>query len=389
MRLIKIFAFGLTLLLLHINASAQKKSNFVIKGKIGNLQSPAKVYIGYTTADTVSVEDSAFINNGNFELKQYTVHPVNALIYVCKNGINTHNISSENVAEVYIEPNSTITLTSDDNIVDRKITGSQSEKDYEDYLAYISPQKKIVDSISRKISRLGYELSRKKVGDSVLVNDSEILSLREDFRNARNAENQKTKKYITSHPDEFVSVNLLDEYAGLFIDFRDVEPVFSQLSSAIRNSVKGRIYARRIEDSKTAAVGTMAPQFEMPDTSGNMVSLASFRGKYVLLDFWASWCGPCRAANPELKKTYYEFKNKNFEILGVSLDMNKANWEKAINQDGLTWHHVSDLKYWKNSAALQYGVVSVPQNVLIDPEGRIVARNIFGKKLEHKLRTVF
>jgi peroxiredoxin len=381
---IKIATAFLPFIIMQFNALAQK-SNFTIKGKIGTLQPPAKVYIAYTTADTVSVEDSAFITDGNFELKQYTVHPVNALIYVVKNGINTHNVSNENVADVCIEPNATIILTSGDHIVDRKITGSQSQKDYETYLEFVKSDKGKVDSLSRKISILGYELSKQK-DNNVLTNDPQMLSLRESFRTATYAEKAKTKEYILAHPDQFVSLNLLDGYAGQFIDYRDVEPVFNQLSPSIRNSVKGRIYAKRIEDSKTTATGTMAPLFAMQDTAGNLVALSSFKGKYVLIDFWASWCGPCRAANPELKKIYNEFKSTNFEILGVSLDFNKSNWIKAINQDSLTWFHVSDLKYWKNTAAVQYGIVSVPQNVLIDPSGRIVARNLSGKKLEDMLR---
>ncbi len=117
-----------------------------------------------------------------------------------------------------------------------------------------------------------------------------------------------------------------------------------------------------------------------------MISLSSFKGKYVLIDFWASWCGPCRATNPELKKIYSEFKDKNFDILGVSLDFNKDNWIKAINQDGLPWFHVSDLKYWKNTAAVNYGIVSVPQNVLIDPSGKIIDRNLAGEKLRSRLQ---
>ncbi|MGN6399913.1 MAG: redoxin domain-containing protein [Flavisolibacter sp.] len=131
-----------------------------------------------------------------------------------------------------------------------------------------------------------------------------------------------------------------------------------------------------------------APDFTMPDTTGKPVSLSSFKGKYVLIDFWASWCGPCRAENPNVVKAYNQFKDKNFTILGVSLDKNKNAWLEAIKSDGLTWNHVSDLKYWDNAAAALYGVQSIPYNVLVDPSGRIIAEELRGNDLMETLGKV-
>lgn len=139
---------------------------------------------------------------------------------------------------------------------------------------------------------------------------------------------------------------------------------------------------------KKSLAPAKAPDFTQPDAEGKPVSLSSFKGKYVLLDFWASWCRPCRAENPNVVKAYNAFKDKNFTVFSVSLDQNKAAWQKAIQQDGLTWTHASDLKFWNNDAAALYGVQSIPANFLIDPEGNIVAQDLREGELAETLKRV-
>jgi len=131
----------------------------------------------------------------------------------------------------------------------------------------------------------------------------------------------------------------------------------------------------------------MAMEFTQPDTTGTPVALSSFRGKYVLVDFWASWCGPCRQENPNVVETFNKFNTKNFTVLGVSLDRpgQKSKWIDAIHEDKLTWTHVSDLKFWDNEVAKLYKVQSIPQNILLDPDGKIIAKNLRGPALEAKL----
>jgi peroxiredoxin len=131
-----------------------------------------------------------------------------------------------------------------------------------------------------------------------------------------------------------------------------------------------------------------AQDFTQPDVNGNPVSLSQFRGKYVLVDFWASWCQPCRQDNPNVVKAFHAFKDKNFTILGVSLDQNKDAWQKAIQQDGLAWTQVSDLKFWDNAAAVLYGVQGIPYNVLVDPNGNIIAENLHGEEIIQTLQKV-
>ncbi|SDF14174.1 TlpA disulfide reductase family protein [Chitinophaga filiformis] len=148
--------------------------------------------------------------------------------------------------------------------------------------------------------------------------------------------------------------------------------------------------AMAAEDENMTAVkiGQVAPDFTLPDLSGKATSLSSFKGKYVLVDFWASWCKPCRMENPNVVQAYNTYKNKNFTIVGVSLDRTKEAWAKAIQADGLTWSHVSDLKFWESAVVPLYGLNSIPSNMLLDPEGKIIAIGLRGPELQAKLQEV-
>jgi peroxiredoxin len=196
--------------------------------------------------------------------------------------------------------------------------------------------------------------------------------------------------FLKSNPQSPVALYALQQYAGYEIDADKVAPMFASLPEALKSYPSAVAFNERIEIARKTAIGKYAMDFTQADTAGHPVSLSSFKGKYVLVDFWASWCGPCRKENPNVVKTFNKYKDKNFTVLGVSLDRpnGKDKWLKAIHDDNLTWTQVSDLKFWDNDVAKQYGIRAIPQNYLLDPEGKIIAKNIRGEELEKKLAEV-
>ncbi|MEI3797776.1 MULTISPECIES: AhpC/TSA family protein [unclassified Chitinophaga] len=193
------------------------------------------------------------------------------------------------------------------------------------------------------------------------------------------------KQFITSHPKSIASIWLMMNELRSRLEPEEFRQLFESLDKSVQESQYGQSVTAYVKSLKANVLNVAADDFSQEDTKGKPVKLSSFRGKYVLVDFWASWCGPCRQENPNVVKAYNRFKDKNFTILGVSLDDNRDRWLRAIDQDGLAWTQVSDLRGWGNEVAVQYGVQSIPTNFLVDPTGKIIARNLRGEELEAKL----
>jgi peroxiredoxin len=191
--------------------------------------------------------------------------------------------------------------------------------------------------------------------------------------------------FTVSHPNSIVSAYEIYNNFSYNPRAGQIDSLFQELDTTVRVTYFGRLIENIVEKAKLTAIGMPAPDFTNNDVNDKPISLSSFKGKYVLLDFWASWCGPCRLENPNVAKAFHKYHDKGFDILGVSLDDTKADWLQAIKKDGLDWIQVSDLKGWQASAASLYGVKGIPMNYLIDKSGIIVAKGLRGEDLEGKL----
>ena len=199
---------------------------------------------------------------------------------------------------------------------------------------------------------------------------------------------ENSKQFIKDFPDSYVSSHILNINSTTWKK-DTVNNLYQSLSDKIKSSKNGSLVKHFLSLPETPKIGDKYLDFELPDVKDNLVKLSSIKGKYVLVEFWASWCGPCREENPELVKTYTEFNNKGFEILGVSLDISKKNWVDAIEKDGLPWTNISELKGVKGDVSRIYGVNGIPYNFLIDERGIIIEENLRGIKLKEKLDQLF
>lgn len=342
-------------------AQGKKHDGFEIKGNISGLKDTATVLL-LNGMDGKTIT-SAIAHKGVFTLKGKLVSPE-----ILQLGF----AGSKEGIDLFIY-NDEVAITGDiaapNNIV---IKGSATQEDYQLFKQRFNPLK---DKLNGTAALINPETDK-------LKKDSLISR----FNTYRTQVAEEAGRFVKEKPASPVSAFALFVISPLMNSLDELEASYKLLQPAAKTGTPAKVIENALASAKVGAVGSQALVFTQKDTANKPVSLTSFRGKYVLVDFWASWCKPCRMENPNVVQAYHLYKDKNFTVLGVSLDQHRDNWLQAIKADKLAWTHVSDLQYWNNAVAQLYHIQSIPANMLIDPNGKIIAKDLRAEELQETLK---
>jgi peroxiredoxin len=344
-----------------VHAQQKKDVGFHIEGHINGIGEKSIVTLtdANKTSDTLA---RTVVKDGLFVLRGRVTEP---------NLFVLNFESAKKKAPIFIGNESVIINGDIESLNNIQVKGSPSESDFRAFEQGFNPYFAQINQLSQLANSSDPSVKKDSISTAYQMT---VMAIQ-----------LKVDSFIQLRKSSYVSPFLLVVVNQLSDDVFLLEKRFESLTPDVQQSMYGKYLKEQIDNGKVGAVGTEAMDFVQSDTSGKPVRLSSFKGKYVLVDFWASWCKPCRMENPNVLAAYERFKAKNFTVLGVSLDRSRDAWIKAILDDKLEWSQVSDLKFWNNSVAVQYRIQQIPQNFLIDPNGKIVGKNLRGPDLDSRL----
>ncbi len=364
----------LALLLLPFLSNAQEK--FSLKGDIKDLKNEKKVYLIHIDGRSEKL-DSAKTVKGKFEFNIDLNSPSVAILLLDHTGTDLNSKGTpKDIYRFFIEPGQA-TLTAKDSIKTASVKGLAVA---DEYLMLNKSTAKVEEGLMTLNREFGVLSDKEKSKEEVVKGfQDRYLAL---------LESRKTiiASFIAENPKSFISLYSLNtDLATEDMNVPQVEKAYNSLSPELKEMPMAKAVAEKLAIGKVTGLGVLATDFEESTPENIKIKLSSFRGQYVLLDFWASWCGPCRQENPNVVEAYEAFKNKNFTVLGVSIDSKEDKWIDAIKKDGLVWTNLLDRT---QNIARTYGINSIPKNFLIDPNGKIIAKNLRGPGLMEKLKEV-
>ena len=370
----KIFSFFL--LMSPVLCFAQQNT-YTISGTVNRPEIKTLYFTQSTFYDTNTKLNAQKIEvlDGRFSIKGMIDEPVPAFLSLAEDYKKIGTKPKEFILDKGII---SIEITSD--LASAVVKGSKAQDDLFQYNIEQNPY-------SAKINEINIEAQR--LSSSGISADSIGQLFRIPFRDANRALTDFQLKFIQKNSSAFISLLLIPNIARSTNNYIEADSLLASLQDNIESSATAKTIREYIISQKKTSVGALAPDFRLADTAGKKIALSALKGKYVLLDFWAAWCGPCRQENPNVVQAFKTYKNDGFTVLGVSLDKEKKSWLKAIHDDNLQWQHVSDLKFWASEAAILYGITSIPRNFLLDPRGKIIGRDLRGQDLLDKLEELF
>ncbi len=354
-----------------ISCNNLKDNEFLISGTANGIENGKKVFVEIQDENGVIAKDTGVIENGKFELKGSTDNIDLGFIRIENEKINLPIILEEGKIKINIVKDSLQKST-----IEGTFNNDKFQKFNNESVAILEKVKKFEKENNPKMQKALTE------NDTVTVN-----KIKKEYKNFQNDMNDYSKTFIKNNPDAFISVLLLENFLMReYIPATEIKSFYDKLDKKLVNTKSAQNIKKTLDLMLAVVIGKPAPKFSAKSPEGKLISLDESLGKVTIVDFWASWCAPCRKENPNVVALYNEYHSKGLNIIGVSLDQDAKKWKDAIAKDNLSWIHVSNLKYWDEPIGKQYGISSIPATFILDAKGNIVAKDLRGDALRAKVK---